>query len=87
MAAYSGPCEVLIAGEYVSGTASLIQHDDGSWFGQVRCDRCDWFSAQLQATPVTIRMPSGRTGVVAVNHFTYFFPGQAHVTGTSASPL
>lgn len=87
MAAYSGPCEVLLGNQYVAGHVSLIQHDDGSWFGQVRCDGYDWFSAQQQSAPVTIRLPSGRTGTVLVNHFTYFLPTQAHVTGTSASPL
>jgi hypothetical protein len=87
VAGYSGPCEIACAGsEYTAASASLVDDDTGNWFGRLNCGAVDWFTVELQAVPVTIRLPSGASGTVTVSRFTYLLPTQATVTGVGPRP-
>ena len=87
MAAYTGECEIEVPGEETrTGWSSLFLHDDGSWAGQLKNAETDWFGALHRRDRITIRLPWA-SGVVVVNHFTYFLPTQAHVTGIGAPPI
>ena len=87
MVAYSGHCEILCAdGQFTPCSASLVEDADGDWSGRLTCNAVDWFTAQHQADPITIRFPTGQTAAFVVTRFTYLLPAQAQVKGAGPRP-